>query len=59
VYYAARITLDGSKLKNMVEGVNLLPGMTVSAEVNVGKRSVMSYLAWPLTKGLGEAAREP
>ena len=59
VYYAARITLDGAKLKNMVEGVSLLPGMTVSAEVNVGKRSVMSYLAWPLTKGLGEAAREP
>jgi hemolysin D len=59
VYYAARVTLDGAKLKNMVEGVSLLPGMALTAEVNVGKRSVMSYLAWPLTKGLGEAAREP
>lgn len=59
VYYAARITLDGTALKNLAEGARLLPGMTVTAEVIVGKRSVMSYLAWPLTKGLGEAAREP
>lgn len=59
VYYAARITLDGVALKNMAEGARLLPGMAVTAEVIVGKRSVMSYLAWPLTKGLGEAAREP
>lgn len=59
VYYLSRMTLDGVALKNMVESARLMPGMTLSAEVIVGKRSVLSYLAWPLTKGLGEAAREP
>jgi len=43
----------------MKEGTRLLPGMTLSAEIVVGKRSVLSYLAWPLTKGLSEAVREP
>ena len=59
VYYLSRLTLDGVALKNMVESSRLMPGMTLSAEVIVGKRTVLSYLAWPLTKGLGEAAREP
>jgi hemolysin D len=59
VYYVSRLTLEGATLKNMLETARLLPGMTLTAEVIVGKRTVMSYLAWPLTKGLGEAAREP
>lgn len=58
-YYLSRITLNQTNLKNMTEGSRLLPGMTVTAEVVVGKRSVISYLAWPLTKGLDEAIREP
>ena len=40
-------------------GMRLLPGMTVSAEIVVGKRSVISYLIWPLTKAMDEAIREP
>lgn len=59
VYYVSRMTLEGATLKNMLETARLLPGMTLTAEVIVGKRTVLSYLAWPLTKGLGEAAREP
>jgi HlyD family secretion protein len=58
-YYASRITLEKMNLKNMLESSRLLPGMTLTAEIVVGKRTVMSYLAWPLTKGLGEAVREP
>lgn len=58
-YYASRITLEKVNLKNMLENSRLLPGMTLTAEIVVGKRTVMSYLAWPLTKGLGEAIREP
>jgi HlyD family secretion protein len=33
--------------------------MTVTAEIAVGKRSVISYLLWPLTKALDESIREP
>lgn len=58
-YYLTRMTLDKTNLKNMIEGSRLLPGMTLDAEIVVGQRSVISYLAWPLTKGLDEAVREP
>ena len=37
----------------------LLPGMTVAAEIVVGKRTVISYLIWPLTKSMNESIREP
>jgi HlyD family secretion protein len=58
-YYLSRITLSSTTLKNMIASARLLPGMTLTAEIVVGQRSVVSYLAWPLTKGLSEAVREP
>jgi HlyD family secretion protein len=58
-YYVSRIDLGASKLKNMDPHARLLPGMTLTAEIVVGKRTVLSYLLWPLTKGLDEAIREP
>lgn len=58
-YYLARITIVEPRLENMKADARLLPGMTLSAEVVVGDRSVISYLVWPLTKGLHEAIREP
>ncbi len=58
-YYLSRIHLAPGTLHNMAPGMRLLPGMTVSAEIVVGKRSVISYLIWPLTKAMDEAIREP
>lgn len=58
-YYQGRIDLGDSHLKNMTDRSKLLPGMTLSAEILVGKRSVMSYLLWPLTKTMDESLREP
>ena len=58
-YYVSRIDLGNNKLKNMDPHARLLPGMTLTAEIVVGKRTVLSYLMWPLTKGLDEAIREP
>ncbi|MEI7514204.1 MAG: HlyD family type I secretion periplasmic adaptor subunit [Betaproteobacteria bacterium] len=58
-YYMSRIAFGDSKLKKMTEKSRLLPGMTLSAEIVVGKRSVMSYLLWPLTKAMDESIREP
>lgn len=58
-YYLSRITFHGSALKKMNAGAHLLPGMTLTAEIVVGKRSVMSYLLWPLTKAVDESIREP
>jgi HlyD family secretion protein len=57
-YYLSRIPYTG-KLNKLPPGARLLPGMTVSAEIVVGKRTVMSYLMYPLTRALDEAIREP
>ncbi|MGB9992635.1 HlyD family type I secretion periplasmic adaptor subunit [Pseudoduganella rhizocola] len=58
-YYLSRIQFGELKLRNMPEKATLLPGMTVTAELVVGKRTVMSYLMWPLTRALNESLREP
>jgi HlyD family secretion protein len=58
-YYGGRVAFKSTKLDQMPPGSTLLPGMTVSAEILVGKRSVMSYMLWPLTKATSESIREP
>lgn len=58
-YYGGRITLENTHLENMPTNTKLLPGMTLNAELVVGKRSIISYLLWPLTKASKESLREP
>jgi HlyD family secretion protein len=58
-FYMSRVTLAAGRLKKMPEHAKLLPGMTLTAEILVGKRSVISYLLWPLTKAMSESLREP
>ncbi|HEY8025381.1 MAG TPA: HlyD family type I secretion periplasmic adaptor subunit [Burkholderiaceae bacterium] len=58
-FYLSRVTFGTAKLKNMPAQAKLLPGMTLSAEIVVGKRSVMSYLLWPLGKAVDESIGEP
>jgi hemolysin D len=58
-YYLSRIDLGKTPLNNMDPHARLLPGMTLTAEIVVGKRTVLSYLLWPITKGMDEAIREP
>ncbi len=57
-YYLARIPYTG-QLRKLAPGTALLPGMTLSAEIVVGHRTVMSYLIYPLTRALDESIREP
>ena len=58
-FYVGRASLLDTRLKKMPEHAKLLPGMTLTAEIVVGKRSVISYLLWPLTKAMDESLREP
>lgn len=58
-FYVGRVSLLGARLKKMPEHAKLLPGMTLTAEIVVGKRSVISYLLWPLTKAMNESLHEP
>jgi HlyD family secretion protein len=57
-YYLSRIPFSG-KLRKLPGDARLLPGMTVTAEIVVGHRTVMSYLIFPLTRALDESIREP
>jgi hemolysin D len=54
-FHGSRIALVGG----MPDGSGLLPGMTLSAEIKVGTRRVISYFLDPLLRGIRESIREP
>jgi len=58
-YYQGRVAIPAPKLERLPEGAGLMPGMTLSAEIHVGERTIMSYLLWPMTKAFTESIREP
>jgi adhesin transport system membrane fusion protein len=58
-YYRGIIRTSGSKLRNpRSEKIEIIPGMTASAEIKTGQRSVMQYLLKPVTRGLKESLNE-
>jgi len=59
VWYRARVSLDQVKLHGIPENFHLLPGMAVTADILVGKRSVMGYLFGKFAPLATEAMREP
>ncbi|MDX2221194.1 MAG: HlyD family type I secretion periplasmic adaptor subunit [Rhodospirillaceae bacterium] len=58
-YHRALVELTDTTLDNLPEGARLIPGMTLTAEIKVGKRTVMTYFLYPITRGLSESIREP
>jgi hemolysin D len=58
-YYLGRIRLESTKLAKTGDKFRLLPGLTLSAEIIVGRRSVISYFLYPLIRALDESIREP
>jgi HlyD family secretion protein len=59
-FFKARIRLEDTQLRTSPdEAVHLLPGMTVTAEIKVGRRTVISYFLYPLIRGLDESLSEP
>lgn len=57
--YRATITLRGNELESYTgKRYKLAPGMQVSAEINLGSRSVIEYLLSPIRKTVDEAGRE-
>ncbi|MBI5258682.1 MAG: HlyD family efflux transporter periplasmic adaptor subunit [Burkholderiales bacterium] len=49
-YYRAMVLADRSTLALDGKPLPVLPGMTGTGEINVGERSVLSYLMQPMTK---------
>ena len=58
-YYKARIALTKVQLTGVPDSFRLVPGMTLTADVNIGSRSVFSYIVRGLIRGVNEAMREP
>jgi HlyD family secretion protein len=56
--YRALIDLDKRNLESAGQQHRLVPGMVVSAEIHIGKRSVLEYLFSPIQKIAYEAGRE-
>jgi HlyD family secretion protein len=57
--HVGRVEIEGPGLTRLPEGARLIPGMTLTAEIEVGTRSVASYFLAPLLRGLQESLREP
>ena len=56
-YYTARIRLSGDELARL-GAVRLVPGMPVEAHLQIGERTVLSYLVKPLSDQIAKAWRE-
>lgn len=57
-YYRVLVDLLDTRLRLPQDRVQLIPGMAVTAELKVGRRSVISYFLYPLLRGLDESIRE-
>jgi hemolysin D len=58
-YYRARVAIDRVALHNVPASFRLMPGMPVTADVKVGKRTVLQYLLERVLPVTQEAMREP
>jgi hemolysin D len=58
-YYKVRIALTNVDLHNVPESFRLIPGMTLTADVHIGTRSVLMYMVNGAVQGMNEAMREP
>lgn len=58
-FYKARVSIDTMNFINVPSGFRLIPGMTLTADLDVGRRSVLQFVDGTLLHGLGEALREP
>ncbi|WP_454618205.1 HlyD family type I secretion periplasmic adaptor subunit [Bradyrhizobium cenepequi] len=57
-YYRVLVDLSDTHLRLPAERAQFIPGMAVTAELKVGRRSVISYFLYPLLRGLDESIRE-
>ncbi len=58
-YYKVGVSIDRLNFRGVPKNFRLMPGMTLSADIKIGRRSVGRYLSDALLRGWGEAMREP
>ena len=58
-FFRARVELGPATLRDVPADFRLIPGMTTTAEILVGKRTIISYLLDPVIRVFDESLREP
>jgi HlyD family secretion protein len=58
-YFRSRITIDRLDLHDLPAQFRLSPGMPATAEIKIGKRTVLSYLLGHVVRVGSEGMREP
>jgi HlyD family secretion protein len=58
-YYKAHCSIDRTNFRGVPANFRLIPGMTLTGDVNVGTRSVAAYVFGDMLRGLYESMREP
>jgi hemolysin D len=58
-YYRARVAITDVHLRNVPANFRLIPGLTISGEVMVGRRTILDYLLGGAMRTGSEAMREP
>jgi HlyD family secretion protein len=58
-FYRARIAVQRTALRNVPAGFRVIPGMPVSADIKVGRRTVLNYLLGRVMPYAQEGMREP
>ena len=58
-YYKARCSVERTNFVGVPANFRLIPGMTLTGDVNVGKRSVAMYLMGGMLRGISQSMREP
>jgi hemolysin D len=58
-HYLAIVSIPANRLSQLPRPVALRPGMSATAEIMVGQRSVLAYLLNPVLRIWDEALREP
>ncbi len=59
IFYRVRISLDQIKLHGVPEGFKLAPGMPVTADIKVGRRTILNYMLGRVLPVASEGMREP
>jgi hemolysin D len=58
-FYRGTVSLDEMKLRNLPEGFHMTPGMPVTVDVKVGRRTILAYMLSQVVPTLTEGMREP
>jgi HlyD family secretion protein len=58
-FFRARVALGAVDLLDVPKDFRLIPGMTVTAEIKIGRRSIVSYVLDPVVRLFDESLREP